>query len=81
MQACIHKITEAGKTELTFPADSLRAIKITEAIATFVCKDLRPYSLVENEGLKRLILVLKPHFVMVQHKHLTEAVIPMMIHV
>ena len=66
------------RESLTFPADSPRAIKITEAIATFVCKDLRPYSVVENEGFKQLVHVLDPHYVMVQRKHLTETVIPMM---
>ena len=63
---------------LTLPPESLRAVKITEAIATFVCKDLRLYSVVENEGFRRLLQVLEPHYVMVQRKHLTETVIPMM---
>ncbi|KAM8728456.1 E3 SUMO-protein ligase ZBED1-like [Acanthopagrus schlegelii] len=66
------------RESLKLPADSPRAIKITEAIATFVCKDLRPYSVVENEGFRRLLQVLEPHYVMVQRKHLTETVIPMM---
>ena len=63
---------------LTLPANSPWAIKITEAIATFVCKDLCPYSVVEKEGFKRLVHVLDPHYIMVQCKHLTETVIPMM---
>ena len=66
------------RESLTLPADSPRAIKITEANTTFVCKDLRPYSVVENEGFKQLVHVLDPHYVMVQRKHLTETVIPMM---
>ena len=66
------------RESLTLPADSPRAVEITEEIATFVCKDLRPSSVVENEGFKRLIQVLEPHYVMVQRKHLTETVIPMM---
>ncbi|XP_072304498.1 transcription factor HIVEP3 [Eucyclogobius newberryi] len=39
---------------------------ITEAIATFVCKDLGPYSVVQNERFKRLVHALDPHYVMVQ---------------
>lgn len=72
------KLKRKLRDSLTLPADSPRAIKITEAIATFVCKDLHPYSVMENECIKWLVQVLEPHYIMVQHKHLTETVIPMM---
>lgn len=41
-----------------------------------VCKDLHLYS--ENKGFKKLVQVLKPNYVMVQHKRLTEAFTPRM---
>ena len=66
------------KLRESLTANSPWAIKITKTIATSVRKDLRLYSLVEYEGFKRLVQVLEPHYVMVQHKHLTETVIPMM---
>ncbi len=66
------------KESLQLPTNSTRAKKITEAIATFVCKDMRPYSVVENVGFKRLMKVTEPHYVMVSRKHLSETVIPNM---
>ncbi|KAI2657410.1 E3 SUMO-protein ligase ZBED1 [Labeo rohita] len=57
-------------------SDSPRAKKITEAIAMLICKDLRPYNIVENEGFQNLIKVLEPRYVMVTRKCLSEMVIP-----
>lgn len=53
------------KESLTLPANSARSHSITMAIAEFVCKDMRPYSVVENEGFRRLMNVVEPHYAMV----------------
>lgn len=45
------------KQTLPLPHNSARSVKITEVIAGFVCKDMRPYSVVENEGFRRLMRV------------------------
>ncbi|XP_054592246.2 E3 SUMO-protein ligase ZBED1-like [Nothobranchius furzeri] len=66
------------KESLQLPANSTRSHKITEAIAGFICKDMRPYSVVENEGFKRLMKVAEPQYVMVSRKRLSEEVIPNM---
>ncbi|KAL2102146.1 hypothetical protein ACEWY4_001314 [Coilia grayii] len=66
------------KETLQLPANSARSIKITEAIAGFVCKDMRPYSVVENEGFRHLMKVTEPHYIMVSRKRLSEEVIPNM---
>ena len=66
------------KETLQLPANSARSLKITEAIAGFICKDMRPYSVVENGGFRHLMKVAEPHYVMVSRKRLSEEVIPNM---
>lgn len=56
------------KETLQLPANSARSCKITEVIAGFVCNDIRPHSVVENEGFRRLLKVTEPHYVMVSRK-------------
>nr|XP_054594610.1 E3 SUMO-protein ligase ZBED1-like isoform X2 [Nothobranchius furzeri] len=48
------------KESLQLPANSTRSHKKTEVIAGFICKNMRPYSVVENEGFKRLMKVVEP---------------------
>lgn len=57
---------------------SPRAQKITQSVATFICKDIRPYSVVENDGFQNLINTLEPRYVLPTRKHLSEVVIPNM---
>ncbi|KAK0141192.1 Zinc finger BED domain-containing protein 1 [Merluccius polli] len=57
-------------------SNSPRAQKITEAVATFICKDIRPYSVVENDGFRSLINILEPRYVLPTRKHLSEVAIP-----
>ncbi|XP_077386781.1 E3 SUMO-protein ligase ZBED1-like [Festucalex cinctus] len=42
--------------------NSDRAMAITKAIAYFICKDMQPYSVVENEGFRQLVHVLEPRY-------------------
>ncbi|XP_056116473.1 E3 SUMO-protein ligase ZBED1-like [Rhinichthys klamathensis goyatoka] len=66
------------KQTLQLPTNSARSVKITEAIAGFICKDMRPYSVVENVGFRRLMKVMEPNYVIVSRKRLSEEVIPNM---
>lgn len=56
---------------LMLPSTSLFARKITEAVTTFIwCKDIHPYSAVENNGLWRLVN--KPRYISSSHNHFSE---------
>lgn len=43
--------------------NSKRAMNVTSAISYFICKDMRPYSVVENEGFRELLNTLEPKYV------------------
>ena len=47
----------------------------TCAIGTMVAVDLRPYSIVEKEGLRELLQILEPRYSMVSRKDLTKTVV------
>jgi hypothetical protein len=42
--------------------NSKRAMSITAAISTFICKDMRPYCVVENAGFRELLHTLEPKY-------------------
>ena len=56
--------------------DSVKAKAITRAIGAMVAVDLRPYSIVENEGFIQLLRVLEPRYSMISRKELTKTVVP-----
>lgn len=45
------------------PANSERAKKITQSIAHFISKDLRPYNIVDIEGFRYMISTVEPKYV------------------
>ena len=49
-------------TQKTLPHNSARAKEISSAILGFIIKDLRPFSVVENEGFENLIHVLEARY-------------------
>ena len=55
---------------------SVKAKAITNAIGKMVAIDLRPYSVVENEGFRELMRVLEPRYSIVSRKELTNVVVP-----
>lgn len=55
---------------------STHSQKITDAVAFFICKDLQPYSVTENEGFHYLLHVLEPRYKMPTRKLLAEKEIP-----
>lgn len=58
------------------PPSSARAQKITESVAIFICKDLRPYSVVENAGFQKMLQTLEPQYAIPTRKHMTEVAVP-----
>lgn len=58
------------------PFSSPRAVNITKSIATFICKDLRPYSVVENEGFRQMLQTLEPRYEIPSRKYFTEKAVP-----
>ncbi|KAJ4949461.1 hypothetical protein JOQ06_020976 [Pogonophryne albipinna] len=60
----------------TFPPNSEKAKAITQSVAAFIAKDLRPYSVVENAGFRHLLKTLEPRYKLPSRSHFTENVIP-----
>lgn len=60
----------------TLAHNSKRATSITSAIAFFICKDMRPYSVVENEGFRHLLHTLEPKYSIPSRQHFSESCIP-----
>lgn len=57
-----------------FAKESVKAKAITNAIGMMVAVDLRPYSMVENDGFKELMKVVEPRYHMVSRRELTNTV-------
>ncbi|XP_029958862.1 zinc finger BED domain-containing protein 1-like isoform X2 [Salarias fasciatus] len=60
------------------PSNSPRAQRITEAVVHFICKDLRPYSVVDNVGFRWMLHTLEPRYRIPQRVHITETAVPKM---
>ncbi|KAI4819740.1 hypothetical protein KUCAC02_004976 [Chaenocephalus aceratus] len=60
----------------TFPPNSEKAKTITQSVAAFIAKDLRPYSVVENAGFRHLLKTPEPRYKLPSRSHFTENVIP-----
>ncbi|GAA6085777.1 zinc finger BED domain-containing protein 1-like isoform X1 [Tachysurus ichikawai] len=58
------------------PCTSEKAKRITESIALFICKDIQPYSVVENAGFRNMIHTLEPRYVIPSRKLFTDTVVP-----
>lgn len=59
-----------------FPANSDRAQKIIDAIGIFMSLDMRPFSVVENEGFKYLLSVLEPRYALPSRAHFSQNMLP-----
>ncbi|XP_040188247.1 E3 SUMO-protein ligase ZBED1-like [Rana temporaria] len=67
-------ITAAFKQPLIPQSD--RAKAITKAIGVFIGADMRPYSIVQNEGFKHMLNVLEPRYNIPSRTHFSEKVVP-----
>lgn len=54
------------------PPSSEKAKRITKAIAAFIAKDLRPYSVVENQGFRALLHTLEPRYTIPSRRYFTD---------
>lgn len=61
-----------------FSHDSARSKAITESIARFIAKDLRPYSVVENGGFRDLMKTVEPRYKIPSRQHFAEKCVPEM---
>nr|XP_010769264.1 PREDICTED: uncharacterized protein LOC104945316 [Notothenia coriiceps] len=55
---------------------STRSKAIADAIAFFICKDIQPYSVTENEGFLHLLHILEPRYHVPNRRFFTEKQIP-----
>ncbi|XP_028654663.2 E3 SUMO-protein ligase ZBED1-like [Erpetoichthys calabaricus] len=60
------------------PTNSERAKKITQSIACFISKDLRPYSVVENEGFRYMLKTVEPRYAIPSRRLFAEKAIPLL---
>ncbi len=56
--------------------DSVKAKSITRAIGMMVAVDLRPYSIVENDGFRELLKLLEPRYSMISRRELANTIVP-----
>ncbi|MBN3296784.1 ZBED4 protein, partial [Amia calva] len=76
------KKTLKGQTTLTnafasqLSQSSVRATAITRDISVFIAADMRPFSVVENLGFRRLLHKLEPKYTIPSHAHFTRTVVP-----
>lgn len=68
----LEQITKHGSN----PSLSSKSKQITEAIAKMFIMDFQPFSLVEDQGFRRLIRVLEPRYELPCRKHFSTTVLP-----
>ncbi|XP_065103982.2 E3 SUMO-protein ligase ZBED1-like [Paramisgurnus dabryanus] len=68
--------TIANAFAAKLPTSSARATAITRDIGVFIAADMRPFSVVENLGFRRLIRTLEPKYAIPSRTHFTRTVVP-----
>jgi hypothetical protein len=58
------------------PLQSPRGMCITKAIGGFLAKDMRPFSVIENEGFKHLLNTLEPRYEIPSRTFMTRTIMP-----
>ncbi|ROL46082.1 Zinc finger BED domain-containing protein 4 [Anabarilius grahami] len=58
------------------PPNSEKAKRITRSVAGFIAKDLRPYSVVENQGFRTMLQVLEPRYTLPSRRYFSETAVP-----
>ena len=56
------QLTLEEAVKVKFPTTSTKSKKITQALLGFICKDLRPLSVVENAGFRELLNECEPRY-------------------
>ncbi|XP_049930768.1 E3 SUMO-protein ligase ZBED1-like [Epinephelus moara] len=73
-EACTPALTSFFPQKLN--NNSKRVTSITGAISYFICKDMRPYSVVENDSFRKLLHTLEPKYAIPSRQHFSETCIP-----
>ena len=68
------RLAESFKSKLT--RGSMRSQKIDNAIAVFIAKDLRPFSIVGNEVFRCLLNVLEPRYIPPSRPYIADNILP-----
>ena len=68
--------TTIPNTITKLPMHSEKALRITKSIGAFIAKDLRPYSVVENDGFLAMLRTLERRYVVSCRSHFRDVVIP-----
>ncbi|KAL7829121.1 hypothetical protein SRHO_G00327550 [Serrasalmus rhombeus] len=74
-------VKKTSQTTLTntfgpqLPQSSVRATAITRDTGVFIAADMRPFSVVENQGFRRLLHTLEPKYTIPPRTHFTRTVI------
>ncbi|XP_070399218.1 E3 SUMO-protein ligase ZBED1-like [Nothobranchius furzeri] len=67
-------IEEVNTSKL--PATSTRAVKITKSVLVFICKDMRPLSVVEDKGFRDMIKTLELRYAVPSRQHIADIALP-----
>ncbi|XP_057186792.1 E3 SUMO-protein ligase ZBED1-like [Triplophysa rosa] len=70
--------TLTGRFAVPLTATGARAAEITRSIGVFMAKDLRPFSVVENEGFRLLVNTLEPRYTIPSRPYFSKTLIPML---
>lgn len=73
-------IEQAFACGTPYNRDSRRWQEITEAIATYICKDMVPIYTVEKQGFRALMKKLDSRYTMPSRKHFTQVELPRLYH-
>ncbi|XP_065645609.1 zinc finger BED domain-containing protein 4-like [Hydra vulgaris] len=71
------KLEETINKDRKCTSSEQRAQKLTMLIGEMICVDIQPYSLVTDQGFKKLIMHLEPRYTMPSRKHMTKTVVPL----
>lgn len=70
------KVYELFNKSAAYKSDSARAKLVTLKIGRFIVKDLRPFSVVSNQGFRDLVHTLDPKYVIPSRTYFSDTVIP-----
>lgn len=76
MSADPSQLTLEESVKVKFPTTSIKSKKITQALLGFICKDLRPLSVVENAGFRELLNQCEPRYQIPTRKWISETAVP-----
>ncbi|KAL6463619.1 hypothetical protein MHYP_G00280100 [Metynnis hypsauchen] len=69
-------VVDALERREKFPANSMKATKITEKVLEFIVLDAQPISVVEDGGFRRLLEHLEPRYNLPSRKYFSETALP-----